>query len=222
MRVIAGDARGRPLRAPKGGATRPTSDKVRGAIFSMLESLLWRSGDAAAVEAGDGVWAGKRVLDLYAGSGALGIEALSRGAESAVFVDQSRAACAAAEANLRTLGLAERAQVRCQPVVGYLRGAAASAGPCDIILADPPYANQDLDETLVLLSASGLVGQWSVVVVEHARGVELAETVGELTRTRARRHGGTAVSVWVGPARLAALAGDVGGDTEAADEETEG
>src|SRR5581483_8943357 len=104
MRVIAGAARGRPLQAPKSPATRPTSDLVRGAIFSMLETR--------------GAWF-TRVLDLYAGTGAMGIEALSRGAERAVFVERDRAACAVITANLEKTGLSSNGTI----LQGVLPGA---------------------------------------------------------------------------------------------------
>lgn len=218
MRVIAGEARGRPLQAPKGAATRPTSDKVKGALFSMLESLLLRSGDAGAAT-GDGVWAGKRVLDLYAGSGALGIEALSRGAAAATLVEQDRAARAAIEVNLRATGFAARVRVRPQSVAAYLRGATAGGEGCDIILADPPYADPGIEGTLASLAVSPLVTPCSVLVVEHARQVGLAERYGDLTRVRERRHGDTVISCWLGSARLAAWQSVDGAAAEPADEE---
>jgi 16S rRNA (guanine966-N2)-methyltransferase len=117
VRVIAGELRGRRISAPKGTGTRPTSDFVREAAFNLI-----------------GPVDGASVLDLYAGSGALGIEALSRGAARAVFVDRSREACRAIGANLEKLGL--KATVLCQDAV---RALATERGPYDLILADPPY-----------------------------------------------------------------------------------
>ena len=118
MRVVAGELRGQRLDAP-GGATRPTADRVREALFSIL-------GDVG----------GLRVLDLYAGSGALGIEALSRGAREAVFVDKSRRAVAAIRGNLDRLGL--DAQVQRRDVLAYLRAAGGEA-PFGLVFCDPPY-----------------------------------------------------------------------------------
>ena len=117
MRVIAGELRGRRIVAPKGTLTRPTSDFVLETAFNLI-----------------GPVGGATVLDLYAGSGALGIEALSRGAERAVFVDSSRDACRTIGANLEKLDL--KATVLCQDVE---RALAAERGPYDLILADPPY-----------------------------------------------------------------------------------
>ena len=120
MRVVAGRYRSRPLEAPPGRGTRPTSDRVREALFSIL---------------GPGATQDARVLDLYAGSGALGIEALSRGAASATFVEKDARAAATIERNLAALG-AEGEVVR-QDALSWLAG--ARAGPFDLIFADPPY-----------------------------------------------------------------------------------
>jgi 16S rRNA (guanine966-N2)-methyltransferase len=117
VRVVAGDFKGRRLVAPRGAGTRPTADRVREALFSML-------GDVSDA----------RVLDLYAGSGALGIEALSRGAESAVFVERDRAALAALERNLEATGA--RGEVRRQDVARFL---VRPEGTFDLVFCDPPY-----------------------------------------------------------------------------------
>ena len=117
MRVVAGEFKGRRLVAPRGRRTRPTADRVREALFSML-------GDVS----------GARVLDLYAGSGALGIEALSRGAESAVFVERDRAALAALARNLEATGAP--GEVRRQDVARFL---ARQEGTVDLVFCDPPY-----------------------------------------------------------------------------------
>src|SRR5687767_587568 len=121
MRVIAGRYGGRRLQAPRGAATRPTSDRVREALFSIL-------GGRAA---------GARVLDLFAGSGALGIEALSRGAASATFVDSAPAAIAALGANLEALGVP--AEVKREDALRWLRTASAGARQYDLVFLDPPY-----------------------------------------------------------------------------------
>jgi 16S rRNA (guanine966-N2)-methyltransferase len=121
VRVIAGQFKGRRLKAPPGSDTRPTSDRVREALFSIL-------GDVE----------GLRVLDLFAGSGALGIEALSRGAAEAVFVEQSRRAADAIRANLRAVG-DPPAEVRAGSVAGYL--GRASGERFDLVFADPPYSS---------------------------------------------------------------------------------
>jgi 16S rRNA (guanine966-N2)-methyltransferase len=136
LRIVAGEFKGRRLRAPRGTRTRPTADRVREALFSML-------GDVG----------GTRVLDLYAGSGALGIEALSRGAESAVFVERDPQAVAAIERNLTAIGV--EATVSRQDVLRYLGGA---EGPFDLVFCDPPYDSASrlaapLAERLPMLTA---------------------------------------------------------------------
>jgi 16S rRNA (guanine966-N2)-methyltransferase len=128
VRVVAGEFKGRRLHAPRGVRTRPTADRVREALFSML-------GDVS----------GARVLDLYAGSGALGIEALSRGAESALFVERDRQALAALRRNLDAVGA--QADVRQQDVARFLAG---SEGNFDLVFCDPPY--DDAPRTAAQLS----------------------------------------------------------------------
>ena len=140
MRIVAGEFRGRRLAAPRGARTRPTADRVREALFSML-------GDVS----------GARVLDLYAGSGALGIEALSRGAGSAVFVDRDPRAVAAIERNLESLGLEQ--EVLRQDAVRFL---ARARGTFDLVFCDPPY---DSASRLAAPLAQGLPALTS----EHAR-----------------------------------------------------
>lgn len=151
MRVISGTARGRRLVAPEGPTTRPTPDRVREATFNALGSL------GAVVDA--------TVLDLFAGSGAMGIEALSRGAAHVTFVDQDRAARAALDANLATTALADRATVVAAPVDRFL--AMAGDQRWDLALIDPPYEHSD-DDWLDLLDALPA----DLAVVESDREVE--------------------------------------------------
>ncbi len=145
-RIVAGTHGGRTLAVPPAG-TRPTSERVREAVFSRLDHL------GAVTDA--------RVLDLYAGSGALGLEALSRGAASAVLVESDAGAARVCRANVRTLGLADRADVVHSTVERYL----AHAAPVDLVLADPPYA-LDVDEVLAALVA--VLAPAGTVVVERA------------------------------------------------------
>jgi 16S rRNA (guanine966-N2)-methyltransferase len=150
MRVIAGRLRGRTLAAPKGDATRPTADRTREALFSMLTSRL-------------GAWERLRVADLFAGSGALGIEALSRGAGSCVFVEQDRAALDALRSNLQQLGLS--AEVRPTSVMAL--GPAAAA--FDVILMDPPYGTGAGAVALHRLARLGWTGPATWVSIETGR-----------------------------------------------------
>ena len=187
MRVIAGEARGVPLVAPKGDATRPTSDLLKGAIFSALGE-----------RAGEG-----RVLDLFAGSGALGIEALSRGAECCDFVDSSRAACLAIAANLAKTKLAERARVHCAPAQRWLAQAQRTADealPYSLILVDPPYALAAQDELLQTLAAA-IVGDETVLVLEHAARRSPLPVLGRLQAVKTRTHGDSAFTIYASTAK---------------------
>jgi pantetheine-phosphate adenylyltransferase len=153
MRVIAGSAGGRRLAAPRGRGTRPTSDRVREALYSSLSPHV----------------RGARVLDLYAGSGALGIEALSRGAECAVMVEQDPRAIAVISENLRATGLARSATVLHTTAERFTAG--PDGGPFDIVLLDPPYTVSlpALWELLGRLGAAGAIAQGARVVVERDR-----------------------------------------------------
>ena len=155
MRVIAGTLRGRRLQAPPDHTTRPTPDRVREALFSALESAL----------GGPGSLHGARVLDLYAGTGALGIEALSRGAAEAVFVEPDTRALEALRANLSSLGLEARGRV----VPGTATRFLVSGGerPFQVAFLDPPFARVDVEECLQHLASARLVAPEGVAVVEH-------------------------------------------------------
>jgi len=169
MRVIAGRWRGRPLTAPLGDATRPTADRTREALFSMLASRL-------------GSFEGLSVADLFAGSGALGIEALSRGAGSCLFVEQDRAALDALRANLSRLEA--RGDVRAGSVLSL--GPAPS--PLDLILMDPPYGTGAGAVALDKLGRLGWTGPATWVSVETARDepVEVAGFETDTVRTHGR------------------------------------
>ena len=202
MRVIAGDNGGRRLVAPPGRATRPTSDRVREATFSMIEAALAGSGTASAgtpdgsLSDRTGTLQGATVWDLFAGSGAMGIEALSRGAAHSTFVDNARPAVSAVRSNLAALGYgSQRSTVVCADVLNWAgatrQGAPGSAGlqhaKVDLVMADPPYAWRG----------------WEVLLARLAslRPLVLAETGEELElppgwlALRARRYGGTVVTL---------------------------
>lgn len=173
MRVIAGRLGGRSLSAPRGLSTRPTSDRVREALFSIL-------GDIA----------GAVVLDLYAGTGALGIEALSRGALRAVFVESARPALAVLRQNLADLGLMGAATVLALPVE-RARDRILAEGPFDLVLADPPYALvAEAAASLARLAAAGprFLKPAGSIVLEHA-GRDAPPEVDGLVRAGARSYG---------------------------------
>ena len=152
MRIISGTARGRKLVAPEGELTRPTSDMVKEAMFSILQFRL----------------AGQRVLDLFAGSGQLGLEALSRGAQSAVFVD-CRSACASViRGNIAAAGFEDNSRVVCSDFVPFLRS--CRVGEFGIILLDPPYGGELLNSALTHIVESGILSpDGGLIMCESAR-----------------------------------------------------
>ena len=178
-RIISGRAGGRRLHTPQGGGTRPTSDRVREALFSRLEHL--------------DVLQGCHVLDLYAGSGALGLEAASRGAASVLLVESGRSAAAVARRNVAELGL-PGVTVRADTVErALLGGPPPGSSPCDLVLADPPYDVTDdaLADVLRLLVAHDWLGPDALVVVERsARSPEPRWPAG-LQAAGERRYGET-------------------------------
>ncbi len=191
MRVIAGIAKGRRLLAPKSAAVRPTTDLVKGAIFSMLEAAAYQREEAHATP--DAEFPFRRVLDLYAGSGALGIEALSRGAEHADFVEISAPVRAVIAENLRRTGFSAQATIhamRADVAVTALRG------PYDLILLDPPYGDEGTAQVLERLGSSGILSDQAIVVLEHARARPIPEQAGALQLVRSRHHGSTAISLF--------------------------
>ncbi|MCI1143629.1 16S rRNA (guanine(966)-N(2))-methyltransferase RsmD [Sphingomonas sp. WKB10] len=174
MRVIAGQWRGRPLVAPKGDATRPTADRTREALFSMLTSRL-------------GSFEGLAVADLFAGSGALGIEALSRGAASCLFVEQDGAALDALKANLAKLGT--RGDVRS----GSVMALGLARAPLDLIMMDPPYGTGAGLVALDKLARLGWTNAATWVSIETARD-EAVEVAGFAIDT-SRVHGKARVTL---------------------------
>lgn len=175
MRVIAGSLRGRRFRAPAGKDTRPTSDRVRESMFNLIGPLP----------------AGGVVLDLFAGSGALGIEALSRGAGRAVFVEKARGALAALRENLATLGLQTMARV----VPGdSLADLPLADGPFDLVLLDPPYGSGVAPAILRDVTAG--VAPGGIVVLEHSSEEPPPEAPEGLALWKTRRYGGTSVTLY--------------------------
>ena len=179
MRIIGGHDRGRRLRAPRGLGTRPTADRVRVTLFDVL-------GPAVA---------GARVLDLFAGTGAVGIEALSRGAARVVFVEKDQAALRALRANLAALG-ASRAAARVMggDVLHVLADLPAQEEPFDFVFVDPPYATSLAERALVALAAGRVCRPGCEVVVQHSTRTTLPAVAGFPEHRRARRFGDTALT----------------------------
>jgi 16S rRNA (guanine966-N2)-methyltransferase len=186
MRIIAGRLGSRRLTAPAGEATRPTSDRLRETLFNVL---------APKIE-------GAAFLDLYAGSGAVGMEALSRGADKAVFVERAPAALKVLRGNLAALGLTSGFRIHPGAVSAFLRRGYAGGPPVfDVIFLDPPYdAAGEYEGTLGLLggSAAGLVAPGGLVISEHRRKQRLEETYGGLSRVRLLEQGDAALSFYSG------------------------
>jgi len=181
LRVIAGAAGGLPLVAPKGGRARPTTDRVKESVFGAL---------------GPGRLVDVAVLDLYAGSGALGIESLSRGARSAVLVDRDRLAADACRRNLTTTRLNGRARVQCSTVTAFLSAGAPAEAPFGLVFVDPPYET-DTDEVtrvLTVLAGSGWLAPGATAVVERGAGARPDVPIG-WTSGWERGYGDTLVTV---------------------------
>ena len=178
MRVIAGIAKGHPLKAPDRPATRPATNLVRGAIFSILENM---TGD----------WS--LVLDLFSGSGALGIEALSRGAGWVDFVEHEPRCCAIIKQNLEKTKLSAQAHVYCCSVT---KAISFIDKEYNIIIMDPPYAMTTIGDIIAKVATSRLVGTDTIVVVTHSPRLELSSSYPPLTLVKERRHGDSCIAVY--------------------------
>lgn len=171
MRVITGTARGRRLITLDGEDVRPTTDKVKEALFSIIQFEI----------------EGRRVLDLFAGSGQLGIEALSRGAAGCVFVDQSKQAIGVIKKNLETCGFADSARVYQSDSLTYLSVTASPKERYDIALLDPPYASGLLKKALPLVAEH--MNRGGVIICEAPSDMELPEQAGDFTIRKTYRYG---------------------------------
>ena len=183
MRVIAGQYRSRVLQAPKGLDTRPTSDRLRETLFNVL---------APRIE-------GSTFLDLYAGSGAVGVEALSRGAREAVFVEHAEPALRAIRANLASLGIRGGYALEARSVAAALRRLAEAGRHVDLVFLDPPYREADeygLALGLLGGECAGLLNPGSAVIAEHEKRRELEPSYGALLRYRVLKQGDAALSFY--------------------------
>lgn len=177
VRIVGGSLGGRVLRAPTGAATRPTSEKVRQALFNIL-------GDVT----------GDHVLDLFAGTGALGFEALSRGAASATFVDLARPALNVIRENLAALGVADRATLVAGDAIA-LAARQVPPAPWRVVFVDPPYRTDLAVRAVTALPIAHLADR-AVIVIEHDRRNAPPDLVGSLLRTDERRYGDTFLSFY--------------------------
>jgi 16S rRNA (guanine966-N2)-methyltransferase len=185
MRVIAGKYRGRPLRSLRGNDIRPTSDRLRETIFNVLTA-----GNPEALEGI--VW-----LDLFAGTGAVGIEALSRGAKQAYFVETSAAAAKLIQENVQSLGLVDGYKILRDDLAGILWRLEREHVVADVVFLDPPYRmRQAYEETLTALADSSLVWAMSLVIAEHEKKFDPGNEFGSLRRTRKLVQGNNALSFY--------------------------
>jgi 16S rRNA (guanine(966)-N(2))-methyltransferase RsmD len=180
MRVIGGLARGRRILAPRGRGTRPTSDYLREVLFDLL---------AQQVE-------GRTFLDLYAGTGAVGIEALSRGAAVAVFVEHNRSALTMLYRNLETSGFRNQAEIVPMEVLRYLRRSAYGSRQFDLIFLDPPYLHTDAGVAIGLIASTGILTPTGMTILERSvKAIPIPIPVG-LTLIREVRHGDSALQLY--------------------------
>ncbi|MBQ6370880.1 MAG: 16S rRNA (guanine(966)-N(2))-methyltransferase RsmD [Firmicutes bacterium] len=177
MRVIAGIYKGRKLESPENYDIRPTTDKAKEACFSILTEEI----------------PGSRVLDLFAGTGALGIEALSRGASECVFVDHSRQSIGLIKRNLSCCGAGEQARVLAGD---YRKVLAGLSGSFDIILMDPPYDKGLLDEAMRLVREHDLLAEDGVIICEHRKEEDLPEEIHGFVKQKERRYGIVKLSIY--------------------------
>lgn len=180
MRISGGESKGKSIRPPRHGGVRPTSDKVREALFSILGA----GSDGATF------------LELFAGTGAVGIEALSRGAVHAVFVDSSRKSARLISENLEALGYRKAAAVVVKDVSQFLKKDAAGLGPFSIVFVDPPYQGEEGEKALGLLGEGGCLDEGAVVVYEHFKKRRAPDEIGKLARRKDYTYGDTVLSVY--------------------------
>jgi len=177
MRVVSGKARGVTLKTPEGLQTRPTADRVKEALFSIIQFDL----------------PGARVLDLFGGTGQLGIEALSRGAQNAVFVDMADSACKLINENLRRTGLGQNARVVRADYLSYL---SRCSEKYDIILLDPPYAEVFLENSLKKITEIDILQSGGIIVAERPLGKELLLEFPGYSRSKDYKYGKTLLTLY--------------------------
>lgn len=177
MRVIAGTARSVPLKSLEGLSTRPTTDRVKTSLFNIIQFEI----------------AGREVLDLFAGSGALGIEALSRGAKSAVFVDRNPAALAVVRENLAKTRLSEKARLEQQEALSYLQN---TKNHFDLIFLDPPYAENLLENALNRISEIDILKSGGIIICERSADKAALPQLPGLTASKDYRYGKTVIRLY--------------------------
>lgn len=180
MRVISGSKKGRPLQAVPGKGTRPTVDKVKESIFSMIGPYF----------------EGGVILDLYAGTGGLGIEALSRGMDQAIFVDADKKAIEVIKHNLEKTDLADSAEVYKNEAGRALKALIKRGMPFDLVFLDPPYAYQKIESEIAILHDHGLLNSNAIIVAETDVDFSLADRIGQVLKSKETEYGNTRITVF--------------------------
>ncbi len=178
MRIIAGSAKGRKLFSPGGARIRPTSDRVKEALFNIVSALLGSFADCT-------------VLDIFAGTGNLGIEALSRGASRAVFIDSHRDSVALVKRNLELTGFLDKSRVVCRDAPSALKALEDAGERFRLVFIDPPYQGRLLEKALQFLADSKLLDDGSIVIAEHSNRETLRGEFGSLRQFDGRTYGDT-------------------------------
>lgn len=180
MRVVSGKCKGHPLKAVPGNTTRPTTDKVKESIFNMIGPYF------------DGGIA----LDLFGGSGGLGIEALSRGIDKVIFVDRDSKAIKVIHQNLESCRVQEQAEVYRNDAERAVKALIKREMSFDLILIDPPYKEQKIVSLISVMDQHGLLHSDGLIMAEHGNGVVLPNSIGRLVKVRAENYGITAISIY--------------------------
>jgi 16S rRNA (guanine966-N2)-methyltransferase len=180
MRVVSGKYKGKALKAVPGNSTRPTTDKVKESLFNIIGPYF---------DGGQG-------LDLFAGSGGLGIEALSRGLDRMIFVDRDMKAVETIRDNIHSCRLEDQVEVYRNDAERAVKAVMKRQLVFDYIFLDPPYKKQQLEKLLNMISENGLLHQSGIIICEHAVQVELPTVIGELTRSRYEKYGIIAISIY--------------------------
>ncbi|HEY2420012.1 MAG TPA: 16S rRNA (guanine(966)-N(2))-methyltransferase RsmD [Neobacillus sp.] len=181
MRVVSGNCKGRPLKAVPGNSTRPTTDKVKEALFNMIGPYF---------NGGIG-------LDLFAGSGGLGIEALSRGLEKVIFIDRDAKAIQVIHENIRSCNFEEKTEVYCNDADRAIKALIKREICFDYIFLDPPYKKQQLVSLMEKMNEKQLLNLNGVIVCEHDRALELPEAVGDYKQIKHEKYGIIAVTIYL-------------------------
>ncbi|MBA1333805.1 MAG: 16S rRNA (guanine(966)-N(2))-methyltransferase [Firmicutes bacterium] len=179
MRIIAGCLKGRKLKEPKGRNIRPTADRVKEAVFSIIAFDIQ----------------GKRVLDLFAGTGNLGLEALSRGANYSVFVDSSREALTLVKENIKLLGLEDRSDVLFMDAFKSIEYLDRNRDKFDIIFIDPPYREGLYEDIIKKIAVSGIMNEECIVVIEHPSDMKLEKHPDDMKMYKQKKYGNTKITI---------------------------